>query len=425
MCDRDKQPLASREGETMAPERTPLARLAARITELRGPMSKTDLGRRIRYDRTAITRAEQGEIVPSAAMLARLDEFWRTGGELVALRRIVVGEEEVSPTNRRDALRGLTLGVLAAELSRKIATADPDPLSVDEYEMDVHKVAAAYFTTPHQQTVDQLAPSWETVERLLDTRLSAGPRKRLTNVAGWYAFYLGLANFDLGDDETAIGFLRLSTQHADETGDLLLSGSSAAIRSSVAYFNDAYDLAYDLAGPSQAEAHAYTRPILAGCTARAAARAGKSGEARLTLQDLEGNVWSGGLMPGPNPANAAFAHGFHAVTLASLGDGTRAEEHARVGLASQMAGGEGQFVQLAGKWTTLAQTYLRRPYPEPEQTADAVLRAVAALDGRYSRTVVQNAQRLSRELDGRWPDLPRVKDLGEAIAALPTPNRER
>ena len=137
----------------MALEQTALARLAARITELRGSMSKTDLGRRIRYDRTAITRAEQGEIVPSAAMLAKMDDFWRTGGELVALRRIVLGEEEVSPTNRRDALRGLALGAFAAEISRRIATADPDPLSLDEYEMDVHRVAAAYFTAPHQETL--------------------------------------------------------------------------------------------------------------------------------------------------------------------------------------------------------------------------------------------------------------------------------
>jgi len=403
----------------MAPEQTALARLAARITELRGSMSKTDLGRHIRYDRTAITRAEQGEIVPSAAMLARMDEFWRTGGELVALRRIVMGEEEVSPTNRRDALRSLALGVLAAELSRRIATADPDPLSLDEYEMDVHRVAGAYFTTPHQQTATQLAPAWETVEGLLDTRLSPGPRKRLTNVAGWYAFYLGLAMFDLGDDEAAIGFLRLATQHADETGDLLLSGSSAAIRSSVAYFNDAYDLAYEIAGPSQVKTHPYTRPVLAGCAARAAAKARRPDEAQSALRDLEDSVWDGGIMPGPNPGNAAFFHSFHAGTLTHLGDGTRAEGHARMGLAAQMDIDPSQFIQVAGKWETLARTFLQRPHPEPEQAAGALLNSVAALGGRTNRTGARTTTRMYRELNARWPDLPSVKDLGEAILALP------
>ncbi|OHV58684.1 helix-turn-helix domain-containing protein [Pseudofrankia sp. BMG5.36] len=403
----------------MAPEQTELARLAARITELRGPMSKTDLGRHIRYDRTAITRAEQGEIVPSAAMLARMDEFWRTGGELVARRRIVMGEEEVSPTDRRDALRSLALGVLAAEISRKIAAADPDPLSLDDYEMDVHRVAAAYFTTPHPQILADLAPNWQQVESLLDTRLSSSTRKRLTNVAGWYAFYLGLASFDVGDDKAARGFLSLSSQHAAETGDLLLSGSSAAIRSTVAFFNDAYDLAYEIAGPSQQKTHPYTRPILAGCAARAAAQAGRTDDAHQALRDLESGVWQGGVMPGPNPGNAAFLHDFHAGAFARLGDGVRAEEHARVGLAAQMDTDPSHFVQVAGKWSTLARTYIRRPQPEPEQAASAALNAIATLGGRPHRPGARNARQMYRELNGRWPDLPAVKDLGDAIAALP------
>ena len=253
----------------------------------------------------------------------------------------------------------------------------------------------------------------------MDTRLSAGPRKRLTNVAGWYAFYLGLASFDLGDDETAVGFLRLSAQHADETGDLLLSGSSAAIRSSGAYFNDAYDLAYEIAGPSQEKTHPYARPILAGCAARAAARARRPGDAQDALRELENSVWDGGIMPGPNPGNAAFFHSFHAGTLAHLGEGDRAEDHARIGLATQVDTDPTHFVQVAGKWETLARTFLRRPHPEPEKAADALINAVGVLNGRRSRTGAHNVTGMYRELNARWPDLIEVKDLGDAILALP------
>jgi len=402
----------------MVSDQAALAGLAARITELRGPMSKTDLGRRISYDRTAITRAEQGEIVPSAAMLARMDEFWRTGGELVALRRTVTGEQEVSPTNRRDALRTLTAGVLAAEISRRIATADPDPLSLDDYEMDVHRAAGAYFTTPHQQTYAQLLPHWETVEGLLDTRLSESTRKRLTNVAGWYSYYLGTAMFDLGDDKAARGFLRLASQHSDETGDLLLAGSCAAIRSSVACFNDAHDLAFEIAGPSQVKMHPYTRPILAGCAARAAARAKRPDDAKSALRDLEGNVWDGGVNPGPNPGNTAFAHAFHAITLTEIGDGENAEGHARAGLSAQLTIDPDHFTLVAGKWNTLARTYIRRDHPEPEQAASATQSALSALSGRFSRGVIRAARENQRALNGLWPDLPAVKDLGDTIKAL-------
>ncbi|WP_163549333.1 hypothetical protein [Candidatus Frankia nodulisporulans] len=162
-------------------------------------------------------------------------------------------------------------------------------------------------------------------------------RTRLTQVAGWQAFYLGLTSFDLGDDRTARKMLRLAQRHASEATDLLplrsghrsdvllLQGSIAAIQSSVAYFTGAY------------------------------------GEAA----DMQDHVWDGPLLPGPNPGNAAFAHTFLAISLAHTGRGDQAEGHARTGLALEQASGPDHFVQIAGKYNALA--HLRRPHPEPEE----------------------------------------------------------
>jgi hypothetical protein len=108
--------------------------LARRIRELyaaHGETSLAALSAKIRYDRAGLSKAMSGTSVPSVPLVKQLDEHWRTGGELARLRRTLVSgdEEEVSPTDRRDALRLLVLGPAAADLSRRIASADPDPLT--------------------------------------------------------------------------------------------------------------------------------------------------------------------------------------------------------------------------------------------------------------------------------------------------------
>jgi hypothetical protein len=90
-----------------------------------------------------------------------------------------------------------------------------------------------------------------------------------------------------------------------------------------------------------------------------------------------------------------------------------------MGIAVQMDIDPNQFVQVAGKWETLASSFLRRPHPEPEQAASALLKSVTTLGGRTNRTGARSTVKMYGKLDARWPDLPGVKDLGDAIAALP------
>ncbi|MBL7494868.1 XRE family transcriptional regulator [Frankia sp. CNm7] len=337
--------------------------------------------------------------------------------------------EEASPTDRRHALRLLALGPAAAELSHRIARADPDPLTLDQYEADLHHVADTYRTTPHATLAATVGTNWQTVEGVLDARVSPRVRGRMTLLAGNFAFYLGTLAFDLADDRSARSFFHVAAQHADEARDLLpattaiwsdvalLAGSVAAMRSSLAYFTGAHAQAADIAAAARHGAHPFTRPILAGCEARAAALSGRPEDARAALTDLQEHVWQGGILPGPNPGDAGFANGFLAVTLAHLGDGHRAEQHARIGLDAEIAAGPGHYVQIGGTYNSLCRAYLRRTDPDPEQAADAATRALTILDGRPTRSVIQQAAQMWQEMDARWPELPAVRELGEIVTA--------
>jgi len=432
---------------------------------VRAGTNVTQLAEKIGSPRQQVSRAVNGREVPSIDLAKDLDPALNAKGRILALRERADLERrarkigavlelnrtepsagrtlpatatdnetmvEVSPvvdTNRRQTFRAagaLALGAIADDLSAKLKDADPDPGDIDDAEAAVRGVAAAYLVTPHAEKMELLVPQWTATETVLDRRVSPAVRARLTQVAGWYGFYLGLTAFDLGDDRTARKMLRLAKRHAREVADLLpaqsprrsdvllLEGSIAAIRSSIAYFNGAYGEAADIAAQAREEAHPYTRPILAGCEARAAAIA-RPDSTEAALADMQEHVWDGPILPGPNPGNTAFAHGFLAVSLNNTGQGVRSENYARTGLALEKAYGEGHFVQIAGTHNALALSYLRRPLPDPEAAVASVQDALEVIEDRPTRGVIQRAGEMWRQMDTRWPNLPAVRELGEQV----------
>ncbi len=449
--------------------------LVDRLRDLleRSGLTRAKLAELSHYDPSSFSRAVSGKRLPTATIAAACDEAFGTGSEIADLRERVVQlrtqarrerkaergarlpagtseaghrqpaqrtvlprDGEVGATDRRDALRVLgvgttiaALGPVAADLSRRIAQADPDPLSVDQTEAQIHRVAAVYRVTPHVELVNALAPQWHHVEDVLRRPVSPAVRARLTIVAGQHAFYLGTLAFDLGDDDTARSLLRLAGQRAAHAKEMLparsprrsdvhlLEGSVAAMRSSVAYFTGAYAEAADIAAQARKGAHPFARPILAGCEARAAALARRPGDARLALADMEATVWEGEVMPGPNPGGPSFVQGFLGGTLAHLGDGVAAEPFARTSLDLRIAENPDHFVQIGGAYTTLCRTYLRRPEPDPDRAADAATKALLVLDGRPTRGVVQNADQMWHQMHTRWPEHRAVQELGEIIVA--------
>jgi transcriptional regulator with XRE-family HTH domain len=446
------------------------ARLGAEMKRCRDAagLGQQRLAVKIGFHQSQISKAERGHTFPPAALVEATDETLKAGGVLVeayakawqarraegrptrraatpegalvephdharGLRQTeqveqfapdepfvtLIGQEDTTDADRRGFFRATGLigaGAAAAEVSRRIARADPDPYSLDELEASIDRVAGTYMTTPHTELVPRMEAGWQDAELLLETtRLSSRSRKRITLVAGQHAFYRGLAAFDMGDDPTARVFLVLADQHADDVGDLLLTGSVAAIRSSVAYFNGRDDAAADIAARARREAHPYTRPILAGCEARAAARAGRSDQALTALADMQEHIWSGEILPGPNPGGEDFAHAFLAVVYSQIGRGELAEPHALESLA--MLDGTDRFVQIFGTHRALATSFLRRKEPDPEHAAANVTKGLSVVGGRGAARGVQAAGQLWKDLHRSWPELPAVRELGAHLDA--------
>ncbi len=72
-------------------------------------------------------------------------------------------------------------------------------------------------------------------------------------------------------------------------------------------------------------------------------------------------------------------------------------------------------MQLAGKHNALALSLLNRSKPEPDVAAEAVQNALAVLNGRPTRGVIQRAGEMRRQMDTRWPNLPAVRELGDQV----------
>jgi len=443
---------------TSGPDRPARARFARRAEEYRRQrnLSFSELARTMSrgwrtFDRATVTAAVRGHqsgkahLLPTQDTVEHLDRTLAADGELLRLWRAASLEEhaisigadpsplvaaaghppapdatvkprggEVGATRRRDALRGgLLLGsaAAAAALTERIAAADPRSASLDDSEAAIYRIARDYRATPHADLADQLEPAWLATEGLLDTRVSPPVRTKLTWIAGWQAYYLGSLAFDTGHDQSAREFLALAHRHATDLGDQHLLGAVAVMRSAVAYYTGAYDTAATIAAKATAHAHPFCLPVLAGCHARAAALAHRPDEAHAALTLMRDTVWDGGILPGPNPGNAAFAHTFLAVTLAHLGQGEHAEPHAQTGLNLDLATGPNNYVQISGDWTALAMTYLRRPRPDPEQAATTLHQALQILSHHPTRSALQRAGTLRQQLTTRWPELPAVADL--------------
>jgi len=195
-------------------------------------------------------------------------------------------------------------------------------------------------------------------------------RTDLELVAGQYAYYRSQLAFDMGDNMTALTFLVLAAQHAHSVGDTLLAGSVAVMRSAVAFFAGDFAAAAALARRSLSGAHPYVVPTLASSLARAVAQTGDAEGALKALRTMHDNIWTGPLLPGPEPGDEETYEAFSAVTLGYIGRGEDAEHHGLRSLA--LLAGTGRFVRHAGTQLALARAFLRRQTPDPERAATAV-----------------------------------------------------
>ncbi|OHV27447.1 DNA-binding protein [Parafrankia soli] len=411
-------------------------RFTRRLGELmeRQGHNRTSLAVATKFKRPQISEAVAGKQVPSANLIKALDRVLNAGGELISMWKEVRLEglrqdldtelpggraTKGAETDRREVVELGALAVaagLAGEVSRRIAGGDPDPLTLDELDERLDQIGTAYTSTPHAVLTPLIVGGWRDVERLLDGRLSGRVRGRLTLVAGQYAFYAGRLAFNVGDDAAARRFASLAELYARDVADPLLSGSVATLQTSIAYYTGRHTAAADIAAQARHGAHPYLRARLAAYEARARAAAGQHEQARQSLRDMQDAVWLGEPMVGTEPFGEELVHTFVAVVSGRLGDGELAEPHARRSLTILKATGGG-YEDIGGTYNALAQAFLRRARPDPEQAADAASAALSVLEGRPTRTVIQRSGQIWQELGARWEGQRAVAELGERLQA--------
>jgi hypothetical protein len=151
----------------------------------------------------------------------------------------------------------------AAMISREIAYADPDPLTLSEHDERLHRYATTLLSLPHGALLGPIIGDWRRVQAALGRRLSPATHRELTRVAGYLSFYLGFLSADTGDDTSARRFATLTAQFADQLDDRLLTGTAHSLDAVIAYAEGRLGPA----GAAAAKATAADHPYLHGWAA--------------------------------------------------------------------------------------------------------------------------------------------------------------
>ncbi len=143
------------------------------------------------------------------------------------------GEPPPTPTPDRYGLSAA--GRAAAMISREIAFADPDPLTLTEYDERLYRYSTTLLHQPHSELLGPIIGDWRRVQAALGRRLSTAVHRELTRVAGYLSFYLGFLATDTGDDTSARRFATLTAQCAEHLDDRLLTGTAHSLDALIAY----------------------------------------------------------------------------------------------------------------------------------------------------------------------------------------------
>ncbi|MGF7238276.1 MAG: helix-turn-helix domain-containing protein [Frankia sp.] len=426
----------------MQDEDEPAGRLRAdiRARRLTAGLSQRDLADRVGYSRGYVCKVESGATFPPERLIEAIDRELNAGGRLTELRERAwrhrqadrIGlprqrDEEVA-TDRRDLFRlgGFALAAAgaagAADISRRISTggADPGPLGVDELETRAAGIAAHYPTTPHAVLANDAAALWSRAEAALDSRLPMRVRARIVQVAGQLAYYVGRCAFNLGDDGTAVPFAALAAQHAEDVGDPAMVASSAALRSSVAYWQGRYPAALEYLGEVHQAAPSHLAARVAAYEARTYAAMGNGPAAFVACDRMQATAGDFPSQPGSTPIGEAGAALFRAAVAVRVGDPHQGERWARRAIAAYQPGtAEYTPEEARHAHLTLAAAVLARDRPDAEEAAEVTRRVVDGLVLSPSRTVSEKARRMWGSFTPDQRRLPAVAALGVELAQLP------
>ncbi|WP_157734775.1 helix-turn-helix domain-containing protein [Pseudofrankia inefficax] len=428
--------------------RTRLVRRVRELTRARG-MTLVQLADAASYTSRYLTDVLSGRSVPSVKVVATLERVLAAGGELVALREQAAreqvarrhglsipeqtfpaapragssgavdvwspdgavwtkgpGEEADVDQDRREFLSLAAIVALAGQVSDDIATADPTPRTLDRMEADADELSAQIYDLPTPVLLGRAASQWHAAHVLLDRPVSAPVRARLLMVAGAVSCRAAFLGRRTGDLTIQRHFGVLAGQYADESGDPLLIGQVAGLRSRTAFSAKQYAKAAALAAAGLNTAHPTQRARLAAYQAEALAAAGRAGEARTALDTMYAESrrttfrWTTGdqLI-------------FGAVTLSTLGEHRPAADLADAYITGGEFDGEG----VGWAHVTIGQALFAADRPDPAAAAHHGRLALAATPDA-DLSVITRVADLHTHLRQAAAGDSEVAELGQALA---------
>ncbi len=410
------------------------------LHQLRGDTTQTTLGRRLDLHHTVICLAEQG-VRCSARTAGRYDRYFSSQGvttpgaistrqynadqarkrEMTEARtealEVRKRRREVSPAHRRDFLHAATVPAVATvlgeveEASRAITAGQPDPWTLTELADDATRIGEIYWSTPLDQLLPEVTTRWRQCRDMLRRGPEGATRQRVLELGGHFSYYAARIGRHTGHRRLASGFGTLAAQYAEVSGNSLLIGSVACMRSCAAFDSTRFTEAAEIAGQAAGQAHPYTRARLYAYQSRALAAGGHPDEARDALAEMRRHMVD---LP-PMPGTALFDEGeqllYSAIALADIGD-RDAEVFAREAIAGIPAD---QYQAHGLAWVTIGKA---RADSDPGAAADAGLRALEANRAWPSVPVKDGARSLHRTLARDHGKVAEVVRLGKACQAL-------
>jgi hypothetical protein len=303
---------------------------------------------------------------------------------------------------------GLTLAaiiVVAGQASHDMATADPPPLTLEEMEDAAVDLRDRFYFVPPAALLREAAGQWHAVHQLLQRPISGRVRDRVLVLAGTVACRAASLGRFAGDQVALRRFSVLAGQYAAKSGDPLLAGEVAVIRSRTAFGTRQFMKAAMLAAEGRAAAHPGQRARLAACEAEAWGAAGRGDDAHAALADMR--ALSTRAIRWADSDQAICT----AVTLSALGEHRPAAD-----LASTYVGSSDNDPQGIG-WaqTVIGRASLASDRPDPAAAAHHGRLALAAT-ADADLTVITRVSDLHGQLRRTAPRAADVAELGQAIA---------
>ncbi len=332
-------------------------------------------------------------------------------------------DQGVISTNRREfaALPALpALSALAVSTRQRIEIGSASDRTLDELESDVDEIAQVYGSAPHAALLGEVAGRWKQIEAILDGRMSASTRSRVTLIGGQLTYFLGRLAFNTDDFRSARRFAGLAGTYANEINEPVLIMSVAALQSSIAYHTQRYRQAIAALSIVRHVNHPYMDARMAAYEARAYAKAGDNDNARRALNRMEAASCAMAPMPGETPVGPAAVAMFRSGVAITMGDADMAREWAPIAVAGYRRRGADFTVEESHHASMSdASQHLLGPDAAPEEAARIAMTVMSSAPAELTHTVKTRLRQCASSFSPEHHRLPAVSSFLEACRTLP------